>query len=249
MKKFLILFLLLFCGCQKEEILKDKSEYLRVSFANDTKTHVQDYSNVWDEGDTIYLVSGRVFRLKLILKEKISNHEALFKTAAGVGITNGTYSAYLGLEPTANNTWSVKEQYTVKNQDDHKVFAYGTIVWRSSVNTSLYLKNICGIIRLKLNGPNYGIAKIQIVTDKKISGKINVNTGLVDGVNYRDYVFPTLWNTDEYCIALPPQTYNQMKFIFTFYDGSVCEKTLKNPITIERGGIHNFEMRVTPAIE
>lgn len=118
---------------------------------------------------------------------------------------------------------------------------------------SFSFKNLCGLICISLKGEK-SISSISLVdkagSPKPMSGNFTVTEDaavISSGSNGTAIICstPVELNTSTFTpffITVPAGTYGELQIIIEASDGSICTKTSKNPITVERSKIKPIEL-------
>ena len=118
---------------------------------------------------------------------------------------------------------------------------------------SFSFKNLCGLICISLKGEK-SISSISLVdkagSPKPMSGNFTVteNAAVISGGSNGTALIcgtPVELNTSTFTpffITVPAGTYGALQILIEASDGSICTKTSKNPITVERSKIKPIEL-------
>ncbi|MBQ0150058.1 MAG: hypothetical protein KBT08_05510 [Bacteroidales bacterium] len=243
-------------SCSKEETMPAERQISIVAStesAVDTKTSLSGddqtgYQVLWSEGDKIHLNDG--WNSEFTLKDGAGTARGTFEGRATDG--DGDYKAY----------YAVTGMYMpdVTNYMGENVISSVPMVASVSIKDGVAsvaeFKNMCGILRLTLNGSG-DVKQIKIYATQRMYGNFTVaddcsmEIGKGSATQYishycGDGVALSGEGTDFY-IPLPPNNYSGVKIEIIDCSGNICTKTLKSDkkINIGRSLITPVSLTVT----
>lgn len=222
--------------------------------AIDTKTALSGdeksgYQVVWCEGDKIFLRK-KVWNLEFSLIEGAGTSKGKFVETEPSEIEDGTYDIYYA----TNGTELFNTSYYVAGNVISSAPMKGTVAVQKGVASVTELKNLCGLLRLRLKGSGT-VKEIKVSADQALAGSIIIKDGSAK-INYRgentviqdcgDGVDLTEEGTDFY-ISLPQNDYSGVVIEIKDFTGHTCTKTLKSDkvLNIARAQITPVSLNVT----
>lgn len=220
----------------------------------DTKTSLSGndqtgYQVLWNEGDKIHLNDG--WNSEFTLKDGAGTARGTFEGRATDG--DGDYMAYYAVTgrymPDVTN-------YMGENVISSVPMVASSVSIRDGVASVAEFKNMCGILRLTLNGSG-DVKQIKIYATERLYGDFSVKDDCSMTINKGtatnfishycgDGVALSGEGTDFY-IPLPPNNYTGVKIEIIDCSGNICTKTLKSDrkINIVRSLITPVNLNVT----
>lgn len=243
-------------SCNKMEVQAPEFAEITLSSESASKTALDGSSVVWTQGDRMVVFSsgitaGKVFRLN-----------------SGAGTSNGNFFGeipensdnYFACYPsTATYNGASTFSYTMPAEvpytrgtfaPDSNPMLSGT---KSSFDGSFSMKNLCGVLRLKLKG-NIEVSLLELTFHSYVSGPGHVsrggNTLTMDGSTDAHkkvtMVFdsPLQLETDafsEFYFVLPPAEYDGMTIKAILPNGNYSTKNVASIFTITRSAVTTME--------
>lgn len=251
-------------SCGKQEA--DSPEYISFeAFGEDaSKTALSGSSVVWNNEDRMMVFSSGITTGKV------------FRLGAGAGTGTGTF--YGEVPAAADNffaTYPATATYNGANTFTYYMpaeveYTEGTFAsgsnpmlsgTKSSFDGTFSMKNLCGVLRLKLKG-NFEVSSIELTFDEYVSGEGHVarggNTLTMDGNSSADKKVTMVCDPPvqlestsftEFYFVLPPAEYDGMSIKATMPGGNYSTKNVESIFTITRSAVTNMEgMMPAPAL-
>lgn len=219
----------------------------------DTKTslsgdEMSGYQVIWNEGDKFFLRK-RVWNLEFSIKEGVGTAKGTFVETDPSEIEDGTYDIYYA---TNGNELSNISYYVAGNVISSAPMK-GSVTVKDGVASVVELKNLCGLLRLRLKGSGT-VKEIKVSADQALAGamKITDNSAIIyyrgentvtqdcgDGVNLTD-------EGADFYIPLPPNEYSGVEIVIKDFQGRTCTKRLKSDkrLNIARAQITPISLNV-----
>ena len=243
-------------SCNKMEVQAPEFAEITLSSESASKTALDGSSVVWTQGDRMVVFSsgitaGKVFRLNsgagtsngIFFGEIPENSDNYFACYPSTATYNGasTFSYTMPAEvPYTRGTFA----------PDSNPMLSGT---KSSFDGSFSMKNLCGVLRLKLKG-NIEVSLLELTFHSYVSGPGHVsrggNTLTMDGSTDAHkkvtMVFdsPLQLETDafsEFYFVLPPAEYDGMTIKAILPNGNYSTKNVASIFTITRSAVTTME--------
>lgn len=245
------MFAISFTSCQKDKVVATSfTATLEECQDDDGKTAFTNGTMQWVSGDQI----------KVFGSAGSGVYEAFVLGAGGTtfNVVSGDAGAapYRAVYPAsvANDDGTVELPVVQVTEDGSLT---GFPMYTESNGTNLDFKNLCGVLRMRLQKSGVSITAIEVTGDIELTGDYNVhyNSG-VPTLEYSGHGTKTTMMTcntpqsiasqKDFYIFLPAHTYSAgMRIRIYSSDGGVCTKTVSagNSVRVQRGKITTITLR------
>ena len=245
------LFAISFTSCQKDKVVATSfTATLEECQDDDGKTAFTNGTMQWVSGDQI----------KVFGSAGSGVYEASVRGAGGTtfNVVSGDAGAapYRAVYPaSAANDDGTIELPVVQVTEDGSLTGFP--MYAESDGTNLDFKNLCGVLRMRLQKSGVSVTAIEVTGDIELTGDYNVyyNSG-VPTLEYSSHGTKTtmmtcntaqsIANQKDFYIFLPAHTYSAgMRIRIYSSDGGVCTKTVSagNSVRVQRGKITTITLR------
>ena len=224
---------LVFLSCQREDTVMDNfTAVLENCIDDQSKTTMQGNAMVWESGDKVDIwgSSGR------------GDYAAVLRGADGVVLNhisgevgNPPYRAIYPAGASYNGRTLTLPSVQMTSDGSLTDFP----MYAESNGTTLEFKNLCGVLRLRMQKSGVSVIAIEVTGDIVLSGSyntINYNNGdpqLLNPTGFNTTMMTcttpqSITNQKDFYLYLPPHTYDEMRIRIYSSDGGVCTKTLNS---------------------
>ncbi len=265
------IILIIFAGfigltaCSKFELAEQEFLLTEITVGQEgvVKTSLSGTNVLWSSGDEI-----KVFA-------QGNGAGNTFTLTGGAGTGSGTFSGvrpqYTGSEnyfvvypSTATYNGGSTFTFTLPSEVDYTAgtFAPGSNPMLSGTSSSFgsfTMKNLCGVLKLKLKG-SIKVSRLELTFDKAVTGPGTVSrggntlsmTGSADSyktvaVNCSSAQQLSTSSAKEFFVVIPAGSYSSLTLNAVLQDGSISSKSLTEPFTITRSAQTTMETTMPAA--
>ena len=253
---------LLLASCNRPEVESPGMVEITVSSDGATRTALDGSSVLWTAGDRMVVMSdgtaaGKVFRL-------IDGAGTGTGTFVGEEPAAGAAHYYAAYPATATFDGSSKFTFLMPAEVPYAegTFAPGTSpmlsATKSSFDGSFSMKNLCGVMKLRLSGP-IAITSLELTFGRAVSGEGYAYRGettlRMDGASDADKKVKMVFDTPvqleqdafrEFFFVLPPGDYDGFSIKATLPTGEISVRNVPASFTITRSQVATLEGSVPP---
>ncbi len=234
----IVIIMAAFSSCQKESDVVDTftTTMEKVTDDQNNKTTMDRGFMHWMTGDKIKVFGSESSGIYTV--NNAGSGQVLFVRESG----NPGSAPYCAIYPASsaidNNTIELP---VIQVTADGSLTGYP--MYAESHGTSLDFKNLCGILRLRLQKEGINVTAIEITTDIDIVGDFSVNynngnpilTSVSHGFNNVMMTCAraqSINSQKDFYLFLPAHTYEAMRIRIYSSDGGVCTKTVSNGYSV-----------------